>query len=347
MHTQNLFLSLDESGYFLSEEKRITDVSWAQEALYHLKILDNKILQTTCREQTYIVESFDEPLIAHGVGFKNDQWIIQAQYQTEFSFSLETLTLDEWDRFHGFNDRSIPFVFSNKAQNQFFDLLDSYSDDSITWQGEEIITPAHWSDEPKVEKENFWTEIYKTEINPGWNIGTASPILIDMVPRLKLPKSRVLVLGCGEGHDAALFANEGHIVTAVDISPEAIARAKKNYAQFENLSFVEKDIFTLPQSWNESFDIVVEHTCYCAINPTLRAQLVKTWNRLLAPGGSLLGIFFTMEKRMGPPFGTTEWEVRERLKKTYDFLFWGRWRNSLPSRQGRELFVFARKKYSP
>jgi 2-polyprenyl-3-methyl-5-hydroxy-6-metoxy-1,4-benzoquinol methylase len=41
-----------------------------------------------------------------------------------------------------------------------------------------------------------------------------------------MPRCRVLVLGCGEGHDAAFFAQNGHIVTGVDISPEAITRAQ-------------------------------------------------------------------------------------------------------------------------
>ena len=52
----------------------------------------------------------------------------------------------------------------------------------------------------------------------------------------------------------------------MDFSKEAIARGKKTYADLgEKLTFYESDVFHLPQEWNYSFDVVVEHTCFCAI----------------------------------------------------------------------------------
>ena len=91
------------------------------------------------------------------------------------------------------------------------------------------------------------------------------------------------------------------------------------------------------------FDMIFEHTCYCAIDPERRAELIQTYTRLLAPDGQLMGVFFVMDKHDAPPFGGTEWELRERLRKRYQFQFWGRWQHSVPARKGRELFVLARK----
>ncbi|MFN7904791.1 MAG: class I SAM-dependent methyltransferase, partial [Pseudobdellovibrionaceae bacterium] len=93
-----------------------------------------------------------------------------------------------------------------------------------------------------------------------------------------------------------------------------------------------------------AFDVVCEHTCFCALNPSLRKQLVKTWQRCLVPNGTLFGVFFSMFKFQGPPFGATEWEIRKRLGNPFQILFWNRWRKSVPGRMGRELFVYARKK---
>ena len=165
-----------------------------------------------------------------------------------------------------------------------------------------------------------------------------------MTPRLKLPKSRILLLGSGEGHDAAFFAREGgHIVTAVDFSPEAIRRSKALYGHLSNLTFLQQDVFSLPSTFDHNFDVIVEHTCYCAIPPTKRAQLAKIWSRLLAPQGLIMGIFFTMDKHQGPPFGSTEWEIRERLRKNFRFLLWTRWDKSIESRKNLETFVLAQK----
>jgi SAM-dependent methyltransferase len=203
--------------------------------------------------------------------------------------------------------------------------------------------PQYWSSEDKVENEDFWSEIYQNE-KPPWDLDQPAPALVDMLPRLKLSKSRILVLGCGAGHDAAFFAKAGHVVTAVDFSPEAIERGRKLYGEFKNLQFVEADIFNLPQDMQGSYDLIFEQTCFCAVNPTLRSRLVSIWRGLLAEQGFLMGVFFVNEKKKGPPYGASEWEIRERLKKGFHFVFWGRLKNSIERRYGKELLVYAQKK---
>jgi SAM-dependent methyltransferase len=326
------FIQIDEEGYGLFGEIRVTDEKVGQEILDHLSINETWAVESVLQNQKVLVEAFDEPLVVQQVDVKNGEWTAQGPYQFFTSFSLENLTLDEWDRFHGVTDKGLPFVFSRKAQAHFFNLLEEYTDDSISFDGETYEIPAHLSENPAVNKENWWSDVYREEA------------LKEMLPRMKMPKSRILVLGCGEGHDAALFAGEGHKVTAVDFSTEAIRRGQEKYGHLSNLTFLERDLFKLGSEFDQSFDVIFEHTCYCAIDPTRRNELVKVWNRCLAEKGFLMGIFFTMEKRQGPPYGASEWEIRERLKKYYQFLFWGRWRQSLPRRQGKELFVYAQKR---
>src|SRR5690606_23315083 len=100
----------------------------------------------------------------------------------------------------------------------------------------------------------------------------------------------------------------------------------------------------LPSELTRQFDVVFEHTFFCAVDPSLRQKVVETWSRLLRDGGHFLGIFFVMDKGERPPFGATEWEIRERLRKKFDFLYWTRWKKSLPHRLGKELVVYAQKK---
>ncbi|HEY8269843.1 MAG TPA: methyltransferase domain-containing protein [Pseudobdellovibrionaceae bacterium] len=338
------FVQIDEDGYALLGEVRTQAPQVGGEVLSEMSFAENGAFMSRCGGVPVIVEAFDEPYVASQISLENKIWRMELPYNVRFEFELASLSLDEWDRFHGKANNEIPFVMSRKAQAHFFNLLDSFDDNSITFAGKTYEIPSFFPSNKELAKSDYWTKIYHQEVNPGWNLGEPAEALKDMLPRLKLPKSRVLVLGCGEGHDAALFAQAGHVVTAVDFSEEAIARAEKNYGHLPGVRFLKQDIFKLDQSFQSSFDLVFEHTCYCAIEPRRRQELVKVWKQVLHDQGQLMGVFFTMYKKQGPPYGGSEWELRQRLKDSFQFIFWGRWRQSRPNRQGKELFVYAQKR---
>lgn len=337
------FLSIDEEGYALQGEVRWTDELLGHELLSNLQKSETGALISKIQGQDVLIEAFDEPLIARHVEFRDKDWWLLAPYGFEARFELSSLGLDEWDRFHGRTSAGIPFVFSRPAQNDFFNLLEAFDDESIRFQGRDWQIPSIYVPLEDIQDSRWWTRIYHEEKTPGWDLGAPAEALKDMLPRLKLPKSRVLVPGCGEGHDAALFARDGHLVTAVDFSEEALQRAKSHYGHLSNLEFRQADLFEMGSEFDGQFDVIFEHTFYCAIPPRRRQELVANWTRWLSPGGHLMGVFFAMDKPVGPPYGGSEWELRRRLQKSYRFLFWGRWRQSLPRRQGKELFIYATK----
>lgn len=338
------FIQIDEEGYALMGELRTQDPELGGEVLSELEFGPNGCFVTRCGGVPVIVEAFDEPYVASQVSLDNGTWSIELPYNLEYKFDLSSLRLDEWDRFHGLTEKKIPFVMSRKAQASFFNLLEEFDDESITFAGKTYEIPAYFCENKEVENSKFWTDIYQGSENPRWNLEEPAEALKDMLPRLKMPKSRVLVLGCGEGHDAAFFAKSGHVVTAIDYSGEAIERAREKYGYLSELTFVQQDAFKLDPRFHGSFDIVFEHTCYCAINPAMRSQLVKVWKQALHDQGHLMGVFFVHHKLEGPPYGGSEWELRQRLKDGFQFVFWGRWQKSIPRRQGKELFVYAQKK---
>lgn len=340
------YISIDEEGFPVLGETRVADPQVGSQILRQLRFAENNAFMTDVGQEQALVEAFDEPLVAQMVekpASSEQSWTARFPYDVSFRFSLASLSVDEWDRFHGATELGLPFVMSRKAQAAFFDQLDEFEDESVTFAGHRFPVGPWLTSKPDIRQESYWTQIYRTE-EPGWEMQKPAPALADMLPRLKLPKLRVLVLGCGSGNDAAFFASQGHVVTAVDFSPEAIARGREKYGSLTNLQFIQKDIFDLDSSWTHRFDLVFEHTCYCAIPPERRNELISIWRRVLVPGGQLLGVFFAMERRNGPPFGGSEWELRERLKKYFHFQFWGRWHQSEARRNGKELFVFATKK---
>ncbi len=340
-----LFIAIDEHGRVLKGESRVNDLDILQKFFETLKVKDTSAVISKYNGVDCFVEAFDAPWVAVDISFSQNKFIITNTYGFSTLSSPKDCYFDEWDRLHGANENNVPWVLNRSAQEKFFDLLEEYNDESFTIGGETYIPKPAFVEERDIDIKDpdWWTNIYQTEVTPGWDIKTPHPALVDTFPRMKQPRSRIMVLGSGEGHDAAYFAEIGHIVTAVDFSEEANKRAKSNYGSFP-INFMQSSAFTLPKIYDKNVDIMIEHTFFCAIPPEKRHQLVQTWNRCLVYGGLLMGVFFVTEKRAGPPYGASEWEIRERLKKDYTILFWGRWRGSPPRREGRELFVLAQKK---
>jgi hypothetical protein len=336
------FIQIDEDGYFKMEELRVSDSEAGRAWMQNLAMDDRGRAWTTIETEKILIEAFDEPYVALDVEKHSDSWSIAVPYGHREDFDPKSLTLDEWDRFHGRTSRGVPFVFSRPAQARFFNLVEEFEDDAITIDGERIETRPWLTDNADATENAWWTNIYRTE-EPRWDLGEPSHVLPTLVPRLKLQKLRVLVPGAGSGNDAAWFAERGHIVTALDFSEEAVARARTKYAHLPNLTVLQADVFDLPSSMNSSFDLVFEHTLYCAVAPSRRTDLVKVWRRVLTEQGHLMGVFFTMDKPFGPPYGGSEWEIRARLNKSFKPLYWTRLRDSRERRLGHELFVYAQK----
>lgn len=343
MNLPNYFIQIDEEGYFLSDQMRIAEPETGRAWLASIHKDEQNHLLCDAGGVAAIVEPFDEAYVAHDIERgSGGLWTITMPYGHREQFSPETLTVDEWDRFHGRTSRGIAFVLSRPAQARFFDLLDSFDDDSITAESKRFEVKPWLQENSDTKQDEFWTNIYRTE-TPRWELEAPSQALPTLVPKLKLQRSRVCVLGCGTGNDAAFFAEQGHIVTAFDFSEEAIARARKKYGHLPDLKFVRADVFDLPAELNGGFDIVFEHTLYCAITPSRRNELVAVWRKLLSDQGHLMGVFFAFDKTYGPPFGGSEWELRARFRKKFQPLYWTRLHDSRPNRLGHELFIYARK----
>jgi SAM-dependent methyltransferase len=68
-------------------------------------------------------------------------------------------------------------------------------------------------------------------------------------------KLRILDLGCGTGWTSSFYAQSGHDVIGVDISPDAIKAAKAHFGHLPSLEFICSDYDDLPYSLE--FDVAV------------------------------------------------------------------------------------------
>jgi SAM-dependent methyltransferase len=181
-----------------------------------------------------------------------------------------------------------------------------------------------------------WNRRYAEDDTP-WDKGEAHPMLRGMLAHGAL-SGRILVLGCGTGHDVRELARRGLEVVGLDVAPLAIERARAHKPVGQE-TFILGDLFDLPVEVRGTFDGLFEHTCFCAIDPTRRADYAEAVAAALRPGGRLLAVFYATPDNggEGPPFGCTAEEI--------DALFGGNFRlleehTEIPTfaeREGREL----------
>jgi SAM-dependent methyltransferase len=186
---------------------------------------------------------------------------------------------------------------------------------------------------------HFWENRYQ-EGTDRWDLGQAAPPFLQLLESDNTPPpGKTLVLGCGRGYDALLFAQAGHEVIGVDFAPSAIAQARELAKDAKlPVEFLQADIFQLPQTYTHSFDYVVEHTCFCALPPEKRSAYIDLVHSLLKPNGELLAIFFTHQRSGGPPYGIQPSAIRDLFRPQFKILQLDPVQNSVPSRQGEEHF---------
>jgi SAM-dependent methyltransferase len=193
-----------------------------------------------------------------------------------------------------------------------------------------------------------WQERYQQGDTP-WDKGYATPVLSELVEKKPFffgSNKRIFVPGCGNGYDAHVLAETGSSVLGFDIAPAAIDTASENVQSGLDLKFDLGDIFNLPGKMEKAFDLVWEHTCFCAIDPNMRAQYVEQMWRALKPNAALLGVFFTnpdMPPGEGPPYRSTRDEVRAVFGSHF-VLEW-EWEPTqfYPGREGREHVMLFRR----
>ena len=179
---------------------------------------------------------------------------------------------------------------------------------------------------------SFWDARYR-EGSDGWELGEPAPPLAALVtgtdPQTPRPPARVLVPGCGRGHEAALLARLGFTVVGLDLSGEALQDARRIHGGANPaLQWLQADLFDAPALeaaglGPASLDGVLEHTCFCAIAPQQRQAYIDRMATLLRPGGWLLGLFWCHGRPGGPPFGADAEALADQWRSAgFEALIW-------------------------
>ena len=194
---------------------------------------------------------------------------------------------------------------------------------------------------PRELSKDFWNNRY-VEKNTGWDMGTVSPPLKVYFDQLQNKKAKILIPGCGNSHEAEYLHDSGFKdVFVLDYSPLAIDNFRKRVPSFPVANAICEDFF----QHNGKYDLIVEQTFFCAIDPALRSEYARHMHELLNKNGKLTGLLFTdTQGQEGPPYGGTKEEYVSIFKSYFDMKVMETAYNSIEPRKGRELFMILAKK---
>jgi len=187
-----------------------------------------------------------------------------------------------------------------------------------------------------------WNQAY-LDANTPWDKGMPSPVLVELLGDIPV-NAKLVVPGCGTGNDivALLDANPASVI-GIDIAPEAIALLRKRFEGNPVVHPVLGDFVQHAAEHPASADVVIEHTCFCAIPVAHRSAYATACLNILRPGGKVIGVFYWMPRdtddiTIGPPFQTSEAELQGLFGPDFD-LDISAATVGFPERLGREFRV--------
>ena len=188
--------------------------------------------------------------------------------------------------------------------------------------------------------EEYWDNRYKTN-EIGWDLGQVSPPLKAYFDQLTNKEIKILIPGGGNSYEAEYLHEKGFKnVYVVDVSKTALNNIQNRIPDYPKSHLIHDNFFNL----DLTFDLIIEQTFFCALNPSLRpAYAVKT-HELLSENGKLVGLLFKIPLNDShPPFGGSKEEYLNYFQPYFQINTMEESYNSIEARSGKELFMILQK----
>jgi SAM-dependent methyltransferase len=153
--------------------------------------------------------------------------------------------------------------------------------------------------------ETLYAAADRGTVTVPWADLTPNPSLVTALAGLA-GGGRALVIGCGLGDDAEHLASLGYTTVAFDVSPTAVAGARRRFPK-SAVRYVTADLLSPPKSWTGAFELVVEVFTLQVLTGAARRTAFARTAQLVASGGRLLIIARAREEHDEP--GTMPWPL--------------------------------------
>ncbi|MGY5352764.1 methyltransferase domain-containing protein [Wenyingzhuangia sp. IMCC45533] len=182
----------------------------------------------------------------------------------------------------------------------------------------------------------YWNNRY-LEQSHRWDLGAISLPLKTYINQLEDKEIKILIPGGGNSYEAEYLFNRGFKnVYVVDLAEEPLRNIQQRVSAFPKEQLIHGDFFEL----NQTFDLVLEQTFFCALNPNLREAYLSKMKEMIRPNGKLVGLFFDAALNDDkPPFGGSKLVYQQKFGTYFIIQKIETCYNSHSTRQGRELFV--------
>ncbi len=186
----------------------------------------------------------------------------------------------------------------------------------------------------------YWENRYKTD-SAKWDIGYVSTPLKEYIDQLENKDIKILIPGAGNAYELDYLIEKGFCnVFVIDFAQQPIdAILSRNKALEKHI--IQGDFF----KHNETYDLIIEQTFFCALNPSLRENYVSKMHDLLSEKGKISGLLFNFPlTEAGPPFGGSREEYVNLFSEKFIIKTLEPSYNSIKPRANTELFFTFEKK---
>ena len=187
----------------------------------------------------------------------------------------------------------------------------------------------------------YWQNRYETN-DAIWDAGKITTPLKEYINQIEDKSIKILIPGCGNGYEFEYLINKGFDNSfVVDYAQIPIDNLKKRMPSCDPNHLIVSDFFKL----EGNYDLIIEQTFFCALNPELRSKYAQKMLSLLSPNGKLVGLFFQFPlTEVGPPFGGSKEEYLKLFSIDFEIKTIQTAYNSIKPREGNELFFIFTKK---
>jgi len=189
--------------------------------------------------------------------------------------------------------------------------------------------------------EDYWNKRY-TDNDFGWDAGDITTPLQTYFDQLSDKNLRILIPGAGNAYEAQYLFNKGFKnVFILDFAGVALENFSARCPGFPKQNLLKENFF----KHDGKYDLIIEQTFFCAIDPKLRPAYSEKMNALLNPKGKLVGLLFNdILNSDKPPFGGNKEEYLAYFTPYFTIHTFEECYNSIKPRAGRELFIHLTKK---
>ncbi len=187
---------------------------------------------------------------------------------------------------------------------------------------------------------DFWENKYANQ-ETGWDTGGITEPLKTYIDSLKNKEISILIPGAGNGYEAEYLHQNGFKkVDVIDLASRPLLNLKSRVQDFPDSQLIQSDFFEL----DKKYDLILEQTFFCALDPVFRPVYAKKMSELLNSGGKLVGVLFDFAlSETGPPFGGSREEYLSYFEPYFNIKTLEKCYNSIKPRMGNELFIIFEK----